>query len=84
MINLEKEKKISIIIPVYNSEEFLGKCLKLIKRQSYKNMEIIVVNDGSTKNCDEKYVVNGYNGKLVQFLNNYMEQNMDMNDSTVK
>ena len=53
MINLEKEKKISIIIPVYNSEELLGKCLKLIKRQSYKNMEIIVVNDGSTKNCDE-------------------------------
>lgn len=53
MISIEKEKRISIIIPVYNSEEYLNNCLKSLKKQSYQNMEIIVVNDGSTKNCDQ-------------------------------
>ena len=40
--------KISIIVPVYNVEQYLSKCLKSIIKQSYKNLEIIIVNDGST------------------------------------
>lgn len=40
--------KVSIIIPVYNAEVTIEKCLKSIINQSYKNIEIIVVNDGST------------------------------------
>lgn len=46
-------KKISVIIPVYNSEEFLPKCLNSLVKQSYKNLELIIVNDGSPKNCKE-------------------------------
>ena len=38
-------KKISVIIPVYNSEEFLPKCLNSLVKQSYKNLELIIVND---------------------------------------
>lgn len=39
---------ISIVIPVYNTENYLEKCLKSITQQSYQNIEIIVINDGST------------------------------------
>lgn len=39
---------ISIIIPVYNTERYLEKCIESILSQSYKNLEIILINDGST------------------------------------
>ncbi|CUQ42747.1 putative glycosyltransferase EpsJ [Clostridium paraputrificum] len=39
--------KISVIVPIYNVEEYLDECIKSIVNQSYKNLEIILVNDGS-------------------------------------
>lgn len=49
--------KISIIIPVYNCEEFISACIESILKQTWKDYEIIIVNDGSTdlsgKICDE-------------------------------
>ena len=48
--------KISIIIPIYNVEQYLPQCLDSIINQTYKNLEIILINDGSTDNsgkiCD--------------------------------
>lgn len=45
-----EKNKISIIIPAYNAEKYLPPCLDSIIEQSYKNLEIIVINDGSTDN----------------------------------
>lgn len=48
---------ISIIIPVYNVEQYLSKCLESIIKQTYNNIEIILIDDGSSDNskkiCDE-------------------------------
>ena len=41
---------ITVIINVYNGEKFLKKCIDSVINQTYKNLEIIIVNDGSTDN----------------------------------
>ena len=43
-------EKITVIVPVYNVENYLNKCLDSLINQTYKNLEIIVINDGSTDN----------------------------------
>ena len=42
--------KLSVIVPIYNAEEFLNRCINSILQQIYQNLEIILVNDGSTDN----------------------------------
>lgn len=44
---------ISIIVPVYNSEKYLTKCIRSIFLQTYKDFEIIIIDDGSTDNSSE-------------------------------
>jgi glycosyltransferase involved in cell wall biosynthesis len=40
--------KVSVIIPVYNAEKYLERCLRAILGQTHKDLEIILINDGST------------------------------------
>lgn len=42
-----KKDKVSIIIPIYNGEKHLAECLDTIQNQTYTNLEIICINDGS-------------------------------------
>jgi len=76
------EDKVSVIIPVYNSERFLSESLKSILDQSYKNIEIIAVDDGSTDNSleilnqfkDDIIVIHQENQGLAGALNTGIEK----------
>ena len=46
-------KLISIVVPIYNVENYLRECLDSIKNQTYKNFECIMVNDGSTDSSQQ-------------------------------
>lgn len=50
---MSNQPLVSTIIPVYNSKKFLRKCLNSVINQTYKNIEIICINDGSTDNSLE-------------------------------
>lgn len=43
-----EKNKITVIVPMYNTEEYIERCIRSIMEQTYKNLEIIIVNDGST------------------------------------
>ena len=53
-----KNPKVSVIVPIYNVERYLSQCLNSIINQTYKNIEIICINDGSTDNSFE--ILNSY------------------------
>lgn len=46
-------KLISVIVPVYNTEKYIEKCVMSILNQTYKNLEIILIDDGSTDNSPQ-------------------------------
>ena len=48
------DPKISIIVPIYNKEQTIERCLKSLMEQTYKNIEIICINDGSTDSSFDK------------------------------
>ncbi len=60
---------LSIIIPAYNAEVTIEKCLNSVISQSYKNMEVIVVNDGSTDNTKSIVEKIAKKEKQIQLLN---------------
>lgn len=53
--------KISVVVPVYNTEKYLKKCLESIIKQTYQDFEVIIVNDGSTDNSQK--IIDEYIGK---------------------
>lgn len=76
--------KVSVIIPVFNVEKYLERCLNDIRNQTFQNIEVIVANDGSTDRCpeiceifarmDERFtVINKKNGGLSDARNAAMK-----------
>ena len=57
-MNISDNELISIVVPVYNVEKYLKRCLDSLVNQTYKNIEIILVNDGSTDSSLE--ICKGY------------------------
>ena len=67
MNNKTESPLVSIIVPVYNTEEYVEECIQSILSQSYKNIELILVNDGSTD--DSGYICKKYvNMPNVQYI----------------
>ncbi len=59
--------KFSIIIPVYNVEKYIKRCLDSVFQQSYQDFEVIVVNDGTQDNSMQ--IVSNYNVKIINQVN---------------
>ena len=47
---MKNDSLVSVIVPVYNVEAYLNRCVNSIINQTYKNIEIILIDDGSTDN----------------------------------
>ncbi|PHM47217.1 glycosyltransferase family 2 protein [Xenorhabdus miraniensis] len=65
---LNLKNKISVIVPVYNVEKYIEKCISSIKKQSYNNFEVIIINDGSIDKSIEKIlplIENDYRFKII-------------------
>lgn len=58
--------KISLIVPVYNTSKYLRKCLDSLITQTYKDIEIIVINDGSIDNSEE--IIKLYRDKRLKYI----------------
>lgn len=54
--------KVSVVVPVYNSEKYIGKCLDSILNQTYNDFEILIINDGSKDNSQQ--VIDEYKTKF--------------------
>jgi len=68
------DKLISIIMPVYNGEEFILEAIKSVMKQSYKNWELLIINDGSTDNTEEiikSFIENNNNIKYYSLNKNF-------------
>lgn len=65
---------ISVIVPIYNVEKYLDRCVDSIINQTYKNLEIILVDDGSPDNCPQ--MCDDYAKKIVE-LRLYIKKMVD-------
>ncbi len=65
--------KVSVIIPVYNTEQYLNKCLDSLVNQTLKDIEIILINDGSTDNSQN--IIDEYSAKYPDKIKSFIKEN---------
>ncbi len=71
-MELKDVGKISVVIPAYNHEKFIGAAIESVLQQDYDNLELIIVNDGSTDDTDA--VIRGYNDSRIRY---FVQENQD-------
>ena len=64
----KKKIDISIIVPIYNTSKYLKKCINSLINQTHKNIEIILINDGSSDNSEE--IVLSFNDERIKYTKN--------------
>ena len=67
---------VSVIVPIYNSEKYLKKCIDSLLNQTLLDMEFILINDGSTDNSDD--IINSYNDNRIKY---YKRSNHGIGDT---
>ena len=72
-MELYKNNTVSVIIPIYNAERFIATALDSVLQQSYKDIEIILVDDCSSDHTEE--VVNGYVEQYPQIMYQRLNKN---------
>lgn len=69
----------SLIVPVYNVEKYLSKCLDSILNQTFDDFEVIIVNDGSPDNSQD--IINYYVGMYPNKIKAYVKENGGLSDA---
>ena len=71
--------KISIVVPVYNVEKFLEKCLQSLVNQTLQELEILVINDGSTD--DSQKIIQTFQEKYPSKIKSFIKENGGLSDA---
>lgn len=71
--------KLSIVVPVYNVEKYLAKCLDSLVHQSYDDFEVIVVNDGSIDHSQT--IIDHYANKYPERIKSFIKENGGLSDA---
>ncbi len=71
--------KVSVIVPVYNVEQFLPRCLESLTKQTLKDYEVIVVNDGSPDNSQE--IIDNFAKRFPKIIKPYAKTNGGLSDA---
>lgn len=68
LLNNVRDRVVSVIIPVYNGENYIERCLNSILNQTYTDLEILIINDGSTDRTEDiinRYIEDGKNVRCI-------------------
>ena len=71
--------KVSVIVPVYNTEKYIDKCLTSLANQTLDDYEVIVVNDGSPDNSQE--IIDNFTLKYPKIFKSYIKKNGGLSDA---
>ena len=63
--------KVSVLVAVYNGEKFINKCLDSLKKQTYNNLEIVCINDGSTDSTPAIIKKRMQNDNRIKLIEHY-------------